>query len=101
MKRVERVEKMEKLMNDYNQLATEFSDALKKFKEAQGEWQELSDYYLGDQWIDDKEAQEGGALPKDLRCGVLSEDELYNVLTKNHFIAVEMLELATKMIRNY
>lgn len=101
MKRIERIEKMEKLMNDYNQLTSEFSEALEKLKSAQDQWQELSDYYLGDQWIDDKEVQEGGGLPKDLRCGVLSEDELYNVLTKNHYMAVEMLELATKMIKNY
>lgn len=43
---------------------------------------ELSDYYLGGQWLLDYRADERGELPKDLKRGVLSEDGVWNLLTE-------------------
>ena len=42
----------------------------------------LDSYYGSPAWKEDLEADEEGRLPKDLRRGVLSEDGIYNVLTR-------------------
>lgn len=44
---------------------------------------ELLDYYEGGQWLLDYQADERGELSKDLKRGVLSQDGLWNLLTKN------------------
>ena len=43
---------------------------------------ELTAYMDGGQWLRDYAADERGALPADLKRGVLSEDGLYNLLTE-------------------
>ena len=43
---------------------------------------ELTAYMDGGQWIRDYAADGRGALPADLKRGVLSEDGLYNLLTE-------------------
>ena len=40
----------------------------------------LSDYLSSGDWLSDFEKHERGELPKKLKCGVLSEDTLYNLL---------------------
>ena len=40
----------------------------------------LSDYYSSDAWRRDFAADEAGLLPQDLERGVLSDDEIYNLI---------------------
>ena len=42
----------------------------------------LSDYYGSPEWKRDYAADESRLLPNDLKRGVLSEDEIYNLLEK-------------------
>ena len=51
------------------------------------------------EWIKDYEDYEAGKIPKDLPCGVLSEDAVYDLLTENRDLSLEMLELAKDRIR--
>ena len=44
--------------------------------------QKLKEYYEGGQWLSDYEMDEKGLLPKDLKRGVLSQDEVYDFLTE-------------------
>ena len=46
--------------------------------------QELTEYMDSGLWLQDYERDERGELPKDLKCGVLSEDGLYNLLITVH-----------------
>ena len=41
---------------------------------------ELSCYYQSKQWIKDYDNYELGLFPKELKCGVLSQDAIYNLL---------------------
>ena len=38
-------------------------------------------------------------MPEDLPCGVLSEDAVFDLFGENFNIAIEMLELATDVIK--
>lgn len=40
----------------------------------------LREYYLGGQWLEDYALDEAGALPPDLKRGVLSQDGVYDLL---------------------
>ena len=42
----------------------------------------LDEYYSSGQWREDYEANESGELPPDMKCGVLSQDALYDLLTE-------------------
>ena len=42
---------------------------------------ELTDYYIGGQWLSDYMADERGELPPNLKRGVLSQDGLWNLLS--------------------
>ena len=66
--RIERVEKYEKLFDEATAHPTPESLSL------------LEAYYTSGQWRDDYEADERGELPPDLKRGVLSQDELYDLL---------------------
>lgn len=46
--------------------------------------QELNEYMDSGLWLQDYECDERGELPNDLKCGVLSEDGLYNLLVTIH-----------------
>ena len=46
------------------------------------EMQILLQYYEGGQWLRDYELDEAGLLPHTLKRGVLSEDAVYNFLTR-------------------
>ena len=43
---------------------------------------ELIDYYESGQWLQDYEADERGELPRNLKRGVLSQDGLWELLSK-------------------
>ena len=44
--------------------------------------QALIDYYESGQWLKDYEADERGELPRNLKRGVLSQDGLWELLSK-------------------
>ena len=44
----------------------------------------LESYYFGPLWREDYEADESGLLPSDLKCGVLSEDAVYDLFTEDN-----------------
>ena len=48
---------------------------------------------------EDYEDYEAGKIPEDIPCGVLSEDAVYDLLTENRELILEMLDLAKERIR--
>ena len=82
--RINRIITMEKNLDPAKQAVTDFEKSLEKFISAQSAVKELSDYYFSKQWLDDYEADCHGEIPKDLKRGVLSEDEAYNIICLNN-----------------
>ena len=89
-KQIERIEKMEKLMDDSSLAIKELEKSLGKYVRAQKKIDELADYYFSDEWKKDFEDDEKGKLPKELKRGVLSEDGLYNLLSDNDDLLKKM-----------
>lgn len=80
MKQIERIAKMEALLDKSTEVMRRLEQALDDFAALQPDIDELQAYYDSDDWRTDFEADEAGQLPKDLKRGVLSEDGLYDLL---------------------
>lgn len=98
MKRIDRINEMEKNLDVSAEAISALAAALEKYEKAQLEWKKLSDYYGSTQWMRDYEADEAGKLPKDLKRGVLSEDTVYDLIIDNRDLLARMAKLVAKAI---
>ena len=80
MTQIERITRMEALLDKGTDTVRRLEKALDDFAALQPDIDELQAYYDSDDWRTDFEADEAGKLPKDLKRGVLSEDGVYNLL---------------------
>jgi len=80
MKRIDRITRMEGLLDKSTEVIGRLEQALVDFNALSPDIAELEAYYTSPQWRKDFEADEAGKLPKDLKRGVLSEDGIWNVL---------------------
>lgn len=99
MNQIERIEYMEKILDESTEAANKLFDALEEYANLSDKYHELIDYYSSDLWLKDLDSDESGNLPESLKRGVLSEDAVYDLLTKNHLLTVKMLELVTNNIK--
>lgn len=95
MNRIERIQEMERCLDLSRQAVDRLEEAFTAYEEVQKEYRKLCDYYGSSRWLEDYEADEAGKIPADLKRGVLSEDEVYNLLTDNHELAVRILRVIT------
>lgn len=95
MEQIERIREMERCLDASENAIRELSEALSSFEEVQPLYRKLSDYYGSDRWMQDYEDDEAGKLPRDLKRGVLSQDAVYDLITKNRELLVRMLRLVT------
>ena len=65
-------------------------EALAAYRGLQPELAALDAYYGSPAWFTDKETQEAGMLPADLKCGVLSEDAVFDLLTDRRRMEEEL-----------
>ena len=96
---IKRIQEMEKLLNESQKALENFDEALTEFKSVQEKIEKLEAYYTSKRWMKDYEDYEAGKIPKELPCGVLSEDAVYDLLTENRELILEMLDLAKERIR--
>ena len=100
MEQTERIMEMETCLDASEKAIRELSEALSAFEAVQPQYRKLSDYYGGDQWMQDYADDEAGKLPRDLKRGVLSEDGVYDLITENRELLVRMLRLVTSTLEN-
>ena len=94
-----RVRRMEPVLDDCAAALDRLRTSLDSAAAVPGQLKALSAYYGGRAWRSDFEADAQGALPDDLKRGVLSEDAIYDALTDSRAIALQMLELAAAILK--
>ncbi len=99
--RIERIEEMEKCLDEAGKAIKELSDALSKYEWVRDDYYKLQEYYDSELWMQDFEADEKGLLPKDLKRGVLSEDAVFDLIIEHERLLerleeVSLYELATE-----
>ena len=92
-RQIERIEKMEAYLDEIRKATDDLDKALEAYEGTRKKYTQLENYYTGPRWMKDFEDYEAGKLPKDLKCGVLSEDAVYDLLTNRKDLAVRMNRL--------
>ena len=81
MDQLERIRYMERLLDFVIEARKEQPIDSEKSARIQEALRILAEYYTSDEWKQDFADDESGLLPKDLKRGVLSEDDIWNLLT--------------------
>ena len=100
MQEIERIHKMEVILERLLAAKNDLSKALAAFVDMQGDLKLLSDYYGSKAYFHDLEMDEKGMLPSDLKRGVLSEDTVYDLFVEIREIADEMQKVSEKTIES-
>ena len=100
MEQIERIKLMEQHLDKASAAVRALSDALDLYTEAMESIETIDDYLVSDEWQQDFDDSEAGRLPKDLKCGVLSEDGIWNVVDTNRELQAQMLEIVATHLRN-
>ena len=79
----DRIKRMEAILEESKAALKNLNEAIDNYVRLQPEIKELQYYYENGGWLKDFKDDEAGMLPKDLKRGVLSEDELYTFLEEN------------------
>lgn len=100
MEQIERIKTMEEHLDKASHAVKALSDALDLYTEAMESIETIDDYLVSDEWQQDFNDSEAGHLPKDLKCGVLSEDGIWNVIDTNRELQAQMLEIVATHLRH-
>ena len=87
---INRIKRMEKLLSESKEALKNLNEAIDYYMNLQPAIKELQYYYENGGWLKDFKDDEAGLLPKDLKRGVLSEDELYTFLEENDEIKAKI-----------
>ena len=90
---IERIKQMEERFDRVSDAVSKLSEALEAYRSVQDELSLLNSYYGSEEWKQDCADDEAGLLPKDLKRGVLSEDGVWDVMSENQVLLVQMREL--------
>ena len=93
---IERVQEMEKSLNDCVSALQSLNGELEKFNALRERMIRLFHYYGSEGWYQDRE----GELPADVPAGVLSEAAVYDLITDVREAAFRMLETGTDILKN-
>ena len=91
---------MEEHLNKASKAVKTLSDTLDLYTEAMESIETIDDYLVSDEWQQDFNDSEAGCLPKGLKCGVLSEDGIWNVIDTNRELQAQMLEIVATHLRH-
>ena len=82
MNQTERIEQMERCLDRAETAVKTAEAALEQLEAVKDDVRRLADYYGSALWRKDFEDDEAGLLPPGLKRGVLSEDAVWNLLTR-------------------
>lgn len=95
----EHITHMENILNQQKETLSNLEQQLNFVDEHRSDYRALLDYYYSEQRQQDLQDDEAGRIPSDLRRGVLSEDEIYDLLGDYRDTALRMMEIALHMLR--
>ena len=97
---LERIRKMEAMLSRQQAFMDELAPVIEKLEEQIPEYQQLSQYYGSQDYLDDLDFSESADFPADEPHGVLSEDLTYNLLGEYYQLAVQMVDMAAQILKN-
>lgn len=90
---------MENIMVRQEENVKKLEFMLKQIDDSQKDYEALNEYYYSEQRDKDLDDEEKHLIPENIRRGVLSEDEVYNMFIDYHDAALHMIETALKILK--
>ena len=90
---------MEDIMTRQEKNIEKLDAVLRELDGCQKDYEALSTYYYSERRMQDLEDEENHRIPDDLKRGVLSEDEVYNLFLDTHDAAIHMMETALRLLK--
>lgn len=101
LKRIQKIQKMESILDECSECVENLNLELERFLTLQSEYKKLVKYYHSKQFYKDVEDYEGGVLNKEIKCGVLSQDSIYNLIGENFEVAKQMQRISKKILKEH
>ncbi|UPQ85085.1 DUF4298 domain-containing protein [Ignavigranum ruoffiae] len=98
--RIEWVEYMEAVKDRRWQLVKTLDQALSQLVESEEDYQRLLDYYGSQEFRQDMDDSNQGIIPAEVKQGVLSEDEVFNLVGANYDLSVRLIEVAALLLKH-
>ena len=98
--RLAQITEMEAILNESNDFLAEAEAFFDKWQAFLPKMEALEHYYFDGDWREDYEAYERGDVPKELPCGVLGEDSIFDVSVTQRDLAVRWLKLISRILDN-
>lgn len=92
---------MENILDSHKELTEKLNEVLDEFLINQKSYRKLVDYYHSEQFQIDYDKSNNNEIDKDIKCGVLSQDAIYDLIGDNFNTAIKMLEIGTKIIKEH
>lgn len=99
MEKYAHITKMENIMVQHNETLKELNQLLDSLDAQREDYKKLMDYYYSEQRSQDLNDDSNHLIPENLHRGVLSEDEIYDLIGEYRDTAIRMLEIAVQMIK--
>ncbi len=99
MEKYTHITKMENILVQQNQQLKELNQLLDLLDAHREEYKQLISYYYSPQRSQDLEDDSKCLIPQDLKRGVLSEDEIFDLMGDYRDTALRMLETAVHMLK--
>lgn len=99
MEKYEHITKMETIMVQQYKLLKELNQILSTIELNNDKYKKLINYYYSEQRIQDLDADANHLIPETMHRGVLSEDEIDDLIYDRRNTAIRMIEIAVQMIK--
>ena len=96
MEQIERIRTMEQALDRAQAAVSALSEALDAYCGVLPDLKALDAYLQSDEWKADYASDEAGALPAELKRGVLSEDGIYDLLTSDDALRARLAALRSE-----
>lgn len=91
--RINNIKKLEVILDKATALFNDLEQMIEELEKFHPEFQKLMNYYGSEEWMQDVEDSNKGIFD-DIKCGVLSEDAIYNLYTQQRFLHFKMMRIA-------
>lgn len=98
--RIANIKQLEAAHNRLENTITNLEKLLHEWESLLPEYKKLIRYYESPQWQKDYEYSNSGDFPKDVACGILAEDTLYNLFGLQRGLALRMLKGAVQVLED-
>ena len=95
-KDIELIQQMENKYDNFMPVLTDLIDSVEKFNSIYNNYIELRNFYGSEKWFEYMEIEK---IP--VKCGVLSEDQLYDMIGEHNELLGALLDLTSKMYKNF